>query len=154
MEWMVCITSVQLGLLVFCEVVWFDDQQHCSASSQKASWQIPYFKSVIHIVPMSIILATVPAWLPDSRVSLIGSTISDWNTDRKLVPRGRRRAIRTRHREWIWSSPRGNLFRVWRCNGASYDLWPSLSASRWSGSHRIVPIPGCLRARQDLQRIE
>lgn len=42
------------------KAVWLEDQQHCSLSNQKASGQIPYFKSVIHVVPISTILATVP----------------------------------------------------------------------------------------------
>lgn len=44
------------------KAVWLEDQQHCSLSSQKAPGQIPYFKSVIHVVPISTILATVPTW--------------------------------------------------------------------------------------------
>lgn len=42
------------------KVVSFEDQQHCSRFSQKACGQIPNFKSVIQLAPMSITPATHP----------------------------------------------------------------------------------------------
>lgn len=41
-------------------VVSFDDQQHCSRFNQNACGQIPNFKSVIQLAPISITPATQP----------------------------------------------------------------------------------------------
>lgn len=48
------------------KVVSLDDQQHCSRFSQNACGQIPNFKSVIQLAPMSITPATHPVTKPTS----------------------------------------------------------------------------------------
>lgn len=53
-------TCAQLPLS---NVLSFDDQQHCSRFNQNACGQMPNFKSVIQLAPMSM----MPATQPDAR---------------------------------------------------------------------------------------
>lgn len=131
-------------------VVSFDDQQHCSRFNQNASGQMPNFKSVIQLAPISII----PATQPDAKPTSNTHTQPDHASCAPYSQLGSPKelvyliffffiilALNCKRWNSLLKNPMPNFELFSLYIDVSFDLWLCLVANRWCENLHIARFP-------------